>query len=87
MPLDPDGLYGKVAQPRRFADTSLGDRDEVLRDNERFWVPSIHNQLSQRAFESVKNVGITTGVDWHLTSTRSLAPAASTNARNPSFPR
>jgi hypothetical protein len=27
-------------------------------NNERFRVPSIHNQLFQRAFESIKNMGV-----------------------------
>jgi hypothetical protein len=66
VPLDPDSLYGKVAQPCRIVRTSLGDRDEMFGNNEGFWVPSIHNQLFQRAFESIKNIGVAAVVDWHV---------------------
>jgi hypothetical protein len=83
MPLDPDGLYSEVAQPRRFAHTSLDDRDEMFSDNQRFCVPSIHNQLFQRAFESIKNIGITTVIDWHLPPTRRHAPIGEYNHAQP----
>jgi hypothetical protein len=66
VPLDPDGLHGNVAQLRRFADTSLCDRDEMFGHNEGFWVPSIQNQLFQRAFESIKNIGVAAVIDWHV---------------------